>query len=596
MTKGAVDPEKVPNRSLTLIYSLAALAATAVLYAVCLPVTVQSGDSGEMVSNAFSGAVLHPPGFPAYYWLLRLFTHTVPHESVFARGAICVAAFSLLAQFTLQRLGKHAFSALLAALLLATNEFFWRYSLLPDVFMANLLWCGLFLSAYLRGGDMHWATLWLVLALSTHTSSVFLLPLFAHALLPLENRRRLQLCGALAAGTGAFYLSLMLIRSESLYSWKNLHTLGDLIVHGMRKEFGVFQLVGTERSFHLPAHLWAILVRNGITLAAVAGAALLLKVRLSRRAKFALFIAAAYVLLFFSLANASPTHFAGEIVSRFYLLPLLILLSVFCFAAGAVKAASGFRKYAAYVLLLVCALLQARLYFADNDFSKKQVLQEFALNLLKQAELAGEGRDCRVLTVKSDNVFLSLNYVQSVLAASPGVTVVADGLIPLDWFRARLVARGLRFAKPEPKDLTEDFLLPNSGHCSLVSEFYANFPKMKVTLLSVGRLLSVGSGMATRDTPLEIRSRPGFTLHYDPEKRFFARYADIHLARAAEAFRSEAWTEAELQLKKAVNAVPYCNYAWKQLCLLEQRTGKPGEACERAADESEAVYCDPTRP
>jgi hypothetical protein len=67
------------------------LAGFGVLYCACLPRTVQTLDTGELVAAAWKLTVAHPPGYPLFVWLQHGFMKLCPWGSVFHRAALANA-------------------------------------------------------------------------------------------------------------------------------------------------------------------------------------------------------------------------------------------------------------------------------------------------------------------------------------------------------------------------------------------------------------------------------------------------------------------------------------------------------------------------
>ncbi len=127
------------------------------LYLATLAPTVTFADAGELASAAYFLDVGHPPGFPLYLLLGKLFTLLVPWGRVVQRlnafSAVCAAAavglFAAamvqalpLGQRKSEREGTRAWSwpvlALAAAGLLGTSRTFWEQATLTEVYALNM--------------------------------------------------------------------------------------------------------------------------------------------------------------------------------------------------------------------------------------------------------------------------------------------------------------------------------------------------------------------------------------------------------------------------------------------------------------------------
>src|ERR1700735_3304651 len=78
----------------------AIVAITFVVYVATLYPDMPGGDSGEIIGALATGGVIHPPGYPLYAILGRLFLH-VPHGSIAWRVNLFSAVCDALATGTL---------------------------------------------------------------------------------------------------------------------------------------------------------------------------------------------------------------------------------------------------------------------------------------------------------------------------------------------------------------------------------------------------------------------------------------------------------------------------------------------------------------
>ena len=134
----------------------------AALGALCLTVygftlcpTVAGGDSGELTTAAYTLTVAHPPGYPLWTLLGKLFT-LIPYGSIAWRvnllSAVCDAGAALLLFLAVARWTRNTWSAFLAAGLFAFSPLVWRYALVAEVFALN----NLFVSALLYLAVLYW--------------------------------------------------------------------------------------------------------------------------------------------------------------------------------------------------------------------------------------------------------------------------------------------------------------------------------------------------------------------------------------------------------------------------------------------------------
>jgi hypothetical protein len=255
--------------------ALSALVALAFL-AFLIPMLAQvpqGGDGAELISTAKLGGVLHPPGFPVQAWLNRIFIR-LPLGTEAHRLAWLSALAHSKAVFLLMETGRILRWALaprlLVAAVFALFPSLWSLGTQPEVFaithalMALVIWYLALISvekepagypAFLLRALRTPVALGFVAALSVgqHPVAVTFFPMWVAALLALRSPRRSGarefLFELLKSGTafllvfGLLYGSLPLLRSDSPWpDWGHLSSLGGLVRHFLRSEFGTFSL------------------------------------------------------------------------------------------------------------------------------------------------------------------------------------------------------------------------------------------------------------------------------------------------------------------------------------------------------------------
>ena len=579
---------------LVLLIEYFALALLGVLYFYCLPVTVQGGDTGEMATNPYYFRLTHPPGFPVYFWIQRLFTHAFPFFSLFKRSAF----FSLLtALVCFHGLFKNSRPkdflqiglTILVVFGFATTHLVWKFSVLPEVFLP-LLALSSFTVYYCLEKQFFAATVCWVLALGVHPIALFLAPLWLSGFLKTKTWKGLL---AVTLGVTTCYLSLLLIRGTGLYAWTNITSSGEFLRYVLRSDYGTMKLSPEASGFFFFDNLYFFCHRSALFLFPVAITLALAGKSIWRNNRILLLTLAIYLFIFFSLANMSQQFLAGETVARFHLLPLLLA------AILAIRALPEIiekkRKVLLLVVYAVTALCQVVLFFPENNFSQRHVVQEYAENLLRGFH---ENKECSLLFTKSDAAFVALNYVQSNLGLAPQVKVIANGFLGLESYRQMLSKEGIKFSGADgvPEIISEDILKPNLPRCEIISEYYDNTTDLQVTVLPLGRAISLGNGLHwSHDPVFRPHYEPQPTLFYDIEKRMYARYADFYLAQSIFAINRNQLAVAKSALLQALQVVPDCKFAWIQLCNLERAEGiSQPVSCEQSLKSE--PYCDPSRP
>ncbi len=245
----------MPRLTLALSASVGGLAF--VLYALTLHRTVPAGDSGELITAAFTLGVAHPPGYPLYTLLAHAFTW-LPFGSVALRvnlfSAFADALAAGLLVFTVARWSGRPWAAVAAGASFAFSPLVWRYAVVAEVFALNNLFVVALLCVAVeldRAPSRRLAMLGAFLfglGMSHHHSLVFFgLPLSAWVLWRMRSellspKRIALLVGAFAAGLLP-YLYLPLASAQQRWSsWGEAHTWSGFWTHLLRREYGTFQL------------------------------------------------------------------------------------------------------------------------------------------------------------------------------------------------------------------------------------------------------------------------------------------------------------------------------------------------------------------
>jgi hypothetical protein len=563
----------------------------AIFYFVLAPRTVQWGDTGELVANAYRGHIAHPPGFPLFMSWQYLWTHLFPADSIFLRAvagniAISAALLALLCTWARKRISFRL--AFLATMVVGSSAIYWRYTLLPDVFVLNALFVLAVGILFLRAKSNRDTYLLLAtfgIGLSNHPTLVFLLPLILYALWNIRKEWK-HAIGASIVGIALMlliYSSLFLYRHDSIYAWGQITNGKELLFHILRMDYGVGQLrSGDLTGGNFGAHFVGFF-KECWWLGAFLP--LLFAARPSWRSPQMLMLASAvlYLVVFFALANIRPFGFGAEVMARFYLLPCILIVT----AILALPVTNGaVDKISQGILFAVIAL---QLWLGQYQLRANTVIEDHAVNLLEQFS---SSKACKVLMVDSDTVYNALNYSQSALQEHKDVVVVARGLLGQAWYRQKLQQAGI-VIPVNPKDVGFDveqlLLRPNLERCEFVfQDRFSNTEQYKITYLPIGRRVEAGSGIGFDDSSiarLQLRSTPGLCRVpqcYDPTKKVFAEYAYLPLSRGLVAFKNNNLPIAEYNFRIATQLVPYALPAWENLCLvLSSQRSSTTEACQR---------------
>lgn len=594
------------------------LLTVAVVYWLCLPSTVQTLDTGEVVASAFARTVPHPPGFPLYIWLQHIFIHVFAIGTVFWRAALftmllSVASLALMTRFTRGRL--YFWICLIPLAMWAP---YWRYSVLPDVFSLNLFFLVAIALVYFWGGrGVHrLAALFVLFALGglNHPSIIFVLPFLLEACIEQFQfskntpRTLAQVTGFAVVAIALFvsgYASLLFLNPDSLFSWGHLRSATDIAAHALRSEFGSFQLTGKTDTadFSKTFGTFAVMIAQGIPFALLLALAPLGFKPFGlpappRRYFFGLASLALYIAVFFTRAN-SPIE---SILERFFLFPAVLIVLLSGFALPTIESLLERKLRRSMIGALGAAgvaigIMNGVGHWRANDFSWNTIVEDYARNLLNMS--TDDQRT--VFIVDGDTRCFATRYVQAVEGIHKDALVLCVGMI----FHKAHMAK-LRIARPDfvfdpgwneglhARDVIHNVVKPNITNYQFIMTDRVNTSDFHVIFLGLGRRLSKLS--AASPTELDPDSLTRIVRRSDPSrlapssqpdelKMLFADYAFYFLKEGLLAANKEA---ALRSFEKAIEIVPYCLPAIQNRCALLSDLGRDATECRRVLENTSA--------
>ncbi len=425
-----------------VVTGLAALLIYGITMAPDLTWANFGGDGGDLISAASSWGIPHPPGYPTYVILGKLVS-LIPAGSAAWRfnlfSAVCAAmaaAFVTAAAMGVLGETRHRETVSIAAgLTVAFAPLLWGQALISEVYALNTAVLAILLWFLLNGRSPHLSGFFLGLAVTTHLSSLIMLP----AALALAERRQWKelLAGTLIGLVPLLFLPL-LSRSNSPVVWGDPSTLsGWLWLISGRLYYANVRL--PEMSAFLPkaATVGGTILRQfawaGWLVAALGVATRLL----NRRVTISLAAAALGYLIYGFLYQTDDA-----IVT---LLPVMLLASPFL--------AAGLSKFGSWSLLLPVALLLL-------NFQTISLHNERSVRPLAEEMLLAAPQNAILLTAGDQSIF-TLWYFHHVEAMRDDLTLVDANLLAFEWYRTRLGAQHPDLVSLEKDDL-ETFREENS--------------------------------------------------------------------------------------------------------------------------------------
>ncbi len=244
------------------------------IYVRTLAPTVAGGDSGELITVAYTLGVAHPPGYPLYTMLAKLFT-LIPIGTIAWRvnlfSAACGAGAATILFLAAARWSGSLWAALAAASLFAFSPRVWPHAVTAEVFaLNNLFIAGLvyltvrFRRAATEAGHSNERMrlmglvacllfFWIGLGLTNHHTLIFYAIPAALLILtssPAMRTPRQIATFALCSLVGLLPYAYIPIASRRvpLMSWGDQTTLSGFLDHLLRREYGTFRLGVQEQA------------------------------------------------------------------------------------------------------------------------------------------------------------------------------------------------------------------------------------------------------------------------------------------------------------------------------------------------------------
>lgn len=429
------------------------------LYAFTAARTVQGGDSAEFGLLGMQGGVAHPPGYPLYTIIVRLFG-LLPIDPPFLRVSLSSAVCGAAAVFVLYRVGwrltRNAWASLGAALAFALTPIQWRLAGVPEVFALHALLVALAMLCTIRlsqatperrGREAALLGLVAGLGLANHLTIVLCAPLFlgavVHGFRTDGRQAGLRSLAIMAAMTLVGMLPYLLLFPWShadpakALVWGRTGTLPGFIHHVLRREYGTFSL-HNDKAHETFSTVYIVRAGRALVvdyayvffLAGVAGVALSLR---ARQAAGMVLLACLFLagVAFPSLISFPETDLTVEVAERFFLLPLVLFVPFVAWGLAAVL-----DRYASLRFVLPLALaMGAATGWQQACWRQDTILQQYVVattqHLPPNAVVMGTG----------DNLFGAMEWRRLVLRVRPDILYIDPYSLRGSWYYERIRAQ-----------------------------------------------------------------------------------------------------------------------------------------------------------
>lgn len=432
------------------------------VYVRTLAPTVAGGDSGELITVAYTLGVAHPPGYPLYTIVAKLFT-LIPIGSIAWRvnlsSAACGAGAATILFLAAARWSGSLWAALAAASLFAFSPRVWPHAITAEVFALNNLFIAGLVYLTVRFSDaaadssqsnderqrrarLVASALFFCIGLGLTNHHTLIFYAIPAALLVLANGPAMRtprkigmfgMCGLVGLLPYA-YIPLA-SRRVPLMSWGNQTTLSGFLDHLLRREYGTFRLGVQEQAPNLTERLAAYVSGSFadllwiVPLLALAGLVLIGH----RRDKALLWCWLGafffFLITFNALANGSLQPGVSRFVEgRFWQQPHLLLCVFAALGLAAVAQRLGTVGIKALPVVAVSlAIAQPVVNFRQQDKSGAVEIHQFLTDILDSVPPQ------TLLLETGDYIYHGLRYLQIVEGYRTDVRVLDQMVLAYGW-------------------------------------------------------------------------------------------------------------------------------------------------------------------
>jgi hypothetical protein len=556
------------------------------LYLICAPLTVQSGDTGELVTNSYHLRVSHPPGYPLYNLLFHLPVRYLNFGNPFFAASV-TSLFFVIGVLALLIFAFRSLDILLLLGVLASSTLFWKMAVLPDVFSLHLLFLGWISLMFIKPKLLHSLVSVFLCALSVtnHHTILFVLPLFIYAALYSGYSPGRILGFSLVSGLLSFslYLILLYYHPSEYGSWGDLQSWRDVFHHFLRTDYGTFSLAKeSDNSVNWP---WFFFQRFFSDLWSVLGCLLFILYKYRSRIyvlKTRLLIWGicfiSYFLTFMTLAKVSLDQEGELIFERFLLQPSFLIVILLLMLIHHFKIRLPRFLKLVFVINLGLNLL---MNFPVLYFRKSTSLHDYVTNIFRAVPYG------QALYIHGDTLGFSSYYLHSALKFRPDVKLI-QASSDKAWSRRKLTTAYPELFYREYRSLFRDF----------------NFEKYRLFTNYYLQRLPQGFGVVARGTVYEIRKinkeEPilvfACPLNYDRQRhlsikdfevfdiaKFYDQsYGHCHFQQAINLILQDRYDDALTAIGHATRLSPFnAKYLERKCFLLKKINSSEERICDQ---------------
>ena len=415
--------------------------------------TVYSGDSGELTTACSVLGIAHPPGYPMYVLLGKIFTLIIPFGNIAYRINLMSAFFGALSCWMVYLIVKQSeqkwtkvneskssfhffslpFTAIITALFLAFSNSLWSQSTMAEVYSLNGFFVTLIIYLLLATRYSLLAAFLFGLGLGNHHTLVLLLPGIVYFMVVagfnLRNKRNLKVATTILLFflLGFSVYLFMIIRSQQnpIADWDNPENITNFLKVVFRTGYGgVMHLEEKGGFLTRPMNLFvqqmSEFARNFIKSFTIFGFivgifGIFVNYKQNKKSFWFLFLIFIFIGPFFIfLANKPVENYTRDLLEPFYI-PSIIVFAIWI-GFGIIFLIK--KSKLNYALIVGILIFQFKTNFAENNLRNNFIAFDSGKNILKTVQ-----NNSLLFLDKADESVFILAYQKIVEKRKPSIEI-----------------------------------------------------------------------------------------------------------------------------------------------------------------------------
>ncbi len=401
-----------------------------VFYLLNIYPTITNGDAGEFLSEANVLGIAHPPGYPVYIILLKLFMSLLPFTPALSGNILSALFASLTIGFLylnlyyfsllfLPGLKQKKNSAVITALLLSITPVFFSQAIITEVYTLNaffLLLINFIFLKYIKTLNSKYLSLFFFIygiSLTNHITPIIFLPLYILILLKRKEKIKPGYIIYFLSGI-SLYFFLIIRAHASEINWAQPDSSLKLFNHITRAEYKNMNLVPNRNFLYFLKqilHYFILLFKQFylFLIPAVSGFIYLQKINKKINILLLLFYVMSSLFFIYYLNTRLDAHIIYT--ARVFYIPSFIIM-IFWIFTGLLYIFNRL-KFSLYITI---NLIITQTLVTNSSQNKNYTAFDFSNNILKTVTYKSA-----LFTVEGDNPLFALAYLNTVEYKRPDI-------------------------------------------------------------------------------------------------------------------------------------------------------------------------------